>query len=56
MSGSPVRQPTLNMPLDTTLAGAIPADLLFVPTITSTRDSAEIPGGSQDRTIPGPKD
>ena len=55
MPSSPVRQPTTFMPLDTTPVGSIPADLAHVSTVTSPRDES-IPGGSQDRTLPGPKD
>lgn len=55
MNSAPVRQPTTFFPIDSTPDGAIPADLLYVSTVTSPRDDS-IPGGSQDRIIPNPKD
>ena len=56
MSGSPVRQPTLNMPLDTTPNGGIPNDVISIPSVTSTRHPGVIAGGSQDKVVPNPKD
>jgi hypothetical protein len=56
MPSAPVRQPTTNMPLDSTPNGAMPTDLQYVATVTSPRDPGGIPGGSQDHTLPNPKD